>query len=75
MRRTLHALQGFQGPFSIVQAYSGLSPRAKRMLCDQLFTEGPEIFSKAVKHLWSQAGAHDVKKLESFLQLLKQTAP
>jgi len=75
MRGTLRNFdQSVARPFSIVQAFSLLTPKVKTSLCDHLFTHGNTAFSLAAKRLWPQSDEHDVKKLEAFLTLLKKTS-
>lgn len=58
----------------VIEEFAALTPKRKMLLCDHLFNEGYAFFEKTVKLLWPGAEAHDVKKLEKFLILLKQTS-
>lgn len=64
-------LQSASRPFNIIEEYAALSPKRKVLLCDQLFIEGKHFFKNTVKLLWPEAAPQDVKKLEKFLNLLK----
>ncbi len=68
-------LKQAQQPFSIIEEFAALSAKRKVLLCDHLFTEGRETFQNTVKLLWPEAAPLDLKKLESFLVLLKKSAP
>jgi hypothetical protein len=64
-----------QQPFSIIEEFAMLSAKRKVLLCDHLFTEGRQIFKNTVQLLWPEANDLDVKKLESFLILLRKSVP
>lgn len=67
-------LQKAEQPFSIIEEFAALSPKRKLLLCDNLFAESRQTFVNTVKLLWPEAAQSDIKKLEKFLFLLKQTA-
>ena len=67
-------LKQAQQPFSIIEEFATLIAKRKVLLCDHLFIEGFETFQNTVKLLWPEATLLDVKKLESFLVLLRKTA-
>lgn len=71
---SLKLLQQSQEPFHIIEEFSALSPKRKMLLCDHLFIEGKKTFNSTVSLLWPEATNTDIKKLEKFLQLLKNTA-
>ena len=60
--------------FSIIEEFAHLNPNRKLALCDDLFTRGRNAFQNAVRLLWPDARQTDVKKLESFITLLKAAA-
>ena len=60
--------------FSIIEEFAHLNPNRKLALCDDLFIKGRSVFKNTVKLLWPDARPMDVKKLESFITLLKATA-
>ncbi len=66
-------LQSVSQPFNIIEEYAALSPKRKVLLCDQLFIEGKSYFKNMAKLLWPEATALDIKKLEKFLNLIKNT--
>lgn len=63
--------QGYD--FNILEEFMGLTTRRRLLLCEQLFMEGPDFFTGTVNLLWPQASNKDVRKLESFLVLLRET--
>lgn len=67
-------LQRAEQHFNIIEEFAALSPKRKVLLCDHLFSEGRFTFQQTVKLLWPEADVKDMKKLEKFLFLLKQTA-
>jgi hypothetical protein len=72
---TIDLLKQAQQPFSIIEEFAMLSAKRKVLLCDHLFAEGRDTFRNTVKLLWPEANDIDVKKLESFLILLRKSAP
>lgn len=67
-------LKSAQQPFNIIEEFAALSPKRKVLLCDHLFASGRNTFEKTVTLLWPEAQPRDMKKLEKFLFILKQTA-
>lgn len=65
-------LKSAERPFNIIEEFSSLSPKRKMLLCDYLFLESRQTFEATVKLLWPEAGHRDMKKLQSFLNLLKK---
>jgi hypothetical protein len=63
-----------QDKFRVIEAFAELDPNRKMILCDRLFSNGYDSYSKMVNLLWPQSSAQDIKKLEKFLILLKNTA-
>lgn len=59
--------------FRIIEEFIGLSTRRRLLLCEQLYLEGPDYFRGTVGLLWPQATNKDVKKLETFLLVLRET--
>jgi hypothetical protein len=59
--------------FRIIEEFIGLSTRRRLLLCEQLYLEGPDYFRGTVGLLWPQATNKDVKKLEKFLYVLRET--
>lgn len=59
---------------NIIEEFAGLSPKYKLMFCEKLFVEGQESYAQAVQKMWPKANEIDVKKLEKFLILLKNTS-
>jgi hypothetical protein len=75
MQATIHNLLKSARPsFNIIEEFASLSPKRKMSICDRLFVDGREPFQSTIKLLWPQASAMDLKKLENFLILLKNTA-
>jgi len=60
--------------FAIIEEFAALDAPKKMLLCDHLFCDGHSTFRNTVDLLWPQARPADVKKLEKFLILLKNTA-
>lgn len=69
-----HLVKQVEQPFNIIEEFADLNARRKIILCDHLFLEGYNTFEETVKTLWRQATQKDVKKLETFLYLLKKAA-
>ncbi|MAI62862.1 MAG: hypothetical protein CBB87_10345 [Micavibrio sp. TMED27] len=57
--------------FGIIEEFSLLSPRRKAMLFDHIQGSSDTIFERSVRLIWPDAKDSDVKKLRSFLVLLK----
>lgn len=57
--------------FDVINAFSGLNPKRKVLLCDHLFAEGRQAFYNTVELLWPEASADDARRLEKFLYSLK----
>lgn len=68
-------LQEAERPFNIIEEFAALGAKRKVLLCDHLFIEGRQTFQGTVWLLWPEAKASDIRKLESFLTLLRKTAP
>jgi hypothetical protein len=67
-------LRSAEQPFSIIEEFATLSPKRKVLLCDHLFSQSRSVFQKTVKLLWPEAQIKDMRKLERFLMILKNTA-
>jgi hypothetical protein len=75
MQENVHKfIQKANEPLNIIEEFAALSAKRKILLCDSLFAEGKNAFENAVRLLWPEASVQDMKKLESFLALLRQTA-
>lgn len=74
MRTTLTNLKHARSTFNIIEEFASLSPQRKMSLCDRLFSESREAFQSTARLLWPQAKEIDLKKLENFMVLLKNTA-
>jgi len=59
---------------NIIEEFAALSPKYKIMLCEKLFMDGIDAYTKAVKAMWPTVSTQDTKKLEKFLILLKNTS-
>ncbi|MGB4106979.1 MAG: hypothetical protein WBK55_04200 [Alphaproteobacteria bacterium] len=68
-------LQQASKPFSIIEEFAVLSAKRKVLLCDHLFGESRQTFRNTIKLLWPEASILDMKKLESFLILLRKAVP
>ncbi len=66
-------LESARQPLNIIEEYAALSPKRKMLLCDQLFIEGKNHFKNTVALLWPEATSYDLRKLESFLVLIKNS--
>lgn len=62
-----------ESAFRIIEEFIGLSTHRRLLLCEQLYVEGPDYFRGTVGLLWPQATNKDVKKLEKFLLVLRET--
>ena len=75
MRFTIQdMLKSAHRPFSIIEEFAALNPKRKALLCDHLFVEGRMTFQDTAQLLWPEAEYKDMKKLENFLILLKNTS-
>lgn len=70
----IHGLLQNLENFNIIEEFAALSAPRKLSLCDSLFSEGAQAYTKAVLALWPRATAQDISKLEKFLILLKKSA-
>jgi len=69
------ASQGYHsyGSFSIIEEFAKLSSNRKRQLCHAALN-GDTPFETAVRLLWPQSDATDIKKLKNFITLLNYSA-
>ena len=61
-------------PFNVIEEFAALSSKRKSALCDSLFANNQASFENATRMLWPHASTMDIKKLEKFLMIIKQSS-